>query len=153
MPIKKFRFRLEKVLQLKSHLEAEKQKELALSTQKVLHQVHAINEIDRVRGECCDKERRHLTGNVDPIHLLTFSRYFLQLKKNELKGRMVLKGLKGEEEKRRLDLVAATRQRKIYEKLKERRHQAYQKESALIEQKEQDEMAAQSFMKKKASGQ
>lgn len=152
MPIKKFRFRLEKVLQLKSHLEAEKQKELALASQKVLHQVHAINEIDRVRGECRDAERHHLTGTVDPVHLLTFSRYFLQLKKNELKGRMMLKALKTEEDKRRQDLVAATKQRKIYEKLKERRHQAYQKESALIEQKEQDELAAKSFLQKKASG-
>jgi len=152
MPMKKFRFRLEKVLQLKSHLEADKQKQLALATQKVIRQISAIDEIDRVRTDCKNDERKRLTGNINPRHLLTFSRYFLQLKKDEVKGQAVLGALKGEEGKRRQDLVEATKQRKIYEKLKERRHQAYREENARAEQKDQDEMAAQSFLKIKASG-
>ncbi|UCD17474.1 MAG: flagellar FliJ family protein [Candidatus Zixiibacteriota bacterium] len=148
MPLKKFRFRLEKLLQLKSHIESEKQKILALATQKVFGQKRILEDIDSRRITCHREQRHHLVGTLNPSHQLNYSRYYLRLKKEELAGRELLDVFKKEREKKRLDLVEATKQRRIYEKLKEHRQEAYRRETDLAEQKEQDELGSQFYLRK-----
>ena len=149
--MKKFRFRLEKILQLKAHAEKEKQKLLALSSQKVSDQQKMLAEIDCEREDNKNQQRFHMVGKIDPNMMTIFSRYYLRLKRNELVGNEMLKvHLKNEDEKRR-HLVEATRAKKVYEKLKERLFESYQRETDRLLQKEQDELAARMIQHKKSS--
>jgi len=149
--MKKFSFRLEKILQLKTHFEKEKQKILGQSIKKVVDQNDALSDIDKNRCRLQNHQRTQLHGKIDTNSMSMFSRYYLKLKKNELAGRELLSALRIEQEKKRLDLVKATREKKIYEKLKESRFEDFQKEYSLQLQKEQDEIAAQMLLYKKDS--
>jgi len=140
--MKKFNFRLEKILQLKNHIEKEKQKILSQATQKVVSQEKALGEIDHSRKQIQGEQRSHLRGHIN-MHLMSvFSRYYLKLKKNELVGREMLGAFRKEQEEKRQELVKATRAKKIYEKLKERKQEEFQSEYRLQLQKEQDEIAS-----------
>ncbi len=147
--MKKFKFRLEPLLQIKAHIEREKQKHLALAARKVVDQETYLYELNRDRQAAQNEQRGHLSGALKPNLLLNYSRYFLKLKKNELTGFEILKAYRTEREKRRQDLLEATKQKKIYEKLKEHKKDNYQKEIETLIQKEQDDIASKMFHRKK----
>jgi flagellar FliJ protein len=144
--MKKFKFRLERMLQIKEHLEKERQKEMGLATQKVLNQENYLHRLNQDRQNTQQTLRPFLTGPLHTSQLLNYSRYFIKIKKNELTGREVLKVYCREQEKKRLELLEATKQKKIYEKLKERKRERHLKENELLSQKEQDELATRMFI-------
>lgn len=147
--MKKFNFRLERILELKEHTEKEKQKILALATHKVLAQEGELHHIDRTRRQIQKNQLKHLTGAIDSGRLTIYSRYYLRLKKDEVTGMAMLKALRKTQDEKRLELIEATRQKKIYEILKERRIARYYKELELSIQKEQDELASRMIQHKK----
>jgi|WetSurMetagenome_2_1015567.scaffolds.fasta_scaffold104773_2 flagellar protein FliJ len=144
--MKKFRFRLERMLQIKEHLEKERQKEMGLATQKVFNQEDYLHSLDQNRQDTQQLLRQSLTGRLSTFQLLNYSRYFIKIKKNELTGREVLKVYQRDQEKKRLELLEATKQKKIYEKLKERKREKHLKEMDLLSQKDQDELATRMFI-------
>jgi flagellar protein FliJ len=144
--MKKFQFRLEKVLQLKKHTETEKRKNLGMANHNVHSQNQKLLGLLQTRVGTQQKQRELLGGKVNIMQQLGYSRYYLRMKRDELTGRELLKAMEKEREKKRIELVEATRQKKIYEKLKERQQDKYSKELNLALQKEQDEMAAQSYL-------
>ena len=149
--VKKFQFRLEKLLQLRSHDETLKQKELAVSARKVMSQQEFIHNLDSRNRAGQDDSRKYLTGHIDPNHLVRYSRYFMKLKKDKLSGIEVLKVLEREREKHRQELLEATRRRQILEKLREKKREAYLKKAELVSQKEQDEIASNYSLQKSSS--
>jgi flagellar protein FliJ len=140
--MKKFNFRLEKLLQLKAHIEKEKQKILSQATQKVVDQEGALSEIGSSRKNVQQEQRSFLLGSINTNMMSIFSRYYLKLKKNELVGREMLGALRKDQEAKRQELVKATRTKKIYEKLKERKQAEFNSEYQRQLQKEQDEIAS-----------
>jgi flagellar FliJ protein len=148
--MKKFKFRLERILQIKKHLEGEKQKSHGLAGQRVVDQERYLSDLDLNRRTVKEEQRDHLMGKLEPNFLVNYSRFYLKLRKQELTGREILKVYITEREKRRQELVKATKQKKIYEKLKERRIEQYNRELELHIQKEQDEMATKMFVHKKS---
>jgi flagellar FliJ protein len=144
--MKKFRFRLERMLQIKEHLEKERQKEMGLATQKVFNQENYLDSLDQNRQDTQQSLRQFLTGSLSTFQLLNYSRYFIKIKKNELTGREVLKVYQRDQEKKRLELLEATKQKRIYEKLKERKREKHLKEIDLLSQKDQDELATRMFI-------
>jgi flagellar FliJ protein len=149
--MKKFKFRLEKILQLKAHIEQEKQKVLSLATQKVINQEKALGEIGHSRIQAQQEQRSFLTGHINTGMMSIFSRYYLKLKKNELAGREMLGALRKEQEAKRQELVKATRAKKIYEKLKDRKQEEFNSEYQLQLLKEQDEIASMMLQYEKNS--
>ncbi len=148
---KRFQFRLEKLLQLRSHDETLRQKELAVSLRKVNSQQDVLHDIDGNYRAGQDDSRMYLTGKIDTNHLVRYSRYFLKLKKDRISSLEVLKALEREREKRRQALLAATRRRQILEKLRDRKKEAYTKRLELVAQKEQDEIASNYALQKNSS--
>lgn len=141
--MKKFRFRLERILQLKAHKEKDKQKNLALSSQKVFNQEEKLQDINTDRIETQTEQNKYLVGLLDSTRLSIYSRYYVRLKKSELAGKEILIAFKKEQDDKRSELVEATRDKKIYEKLKERQHDKYYEDLEREWQKEQDELASQ----------
>jgi flagellar FliJ protein len=149
--MKKFKFRLEKILQLKAHKEKECQKRLALAARKVVQQEDALIHLRNDRVDVQGEQRAVLRGRVDASLLSMFSRYYLKLKKDELTGLQLLKAYQTDEAGKRGELVEAGKARKIYEKLKERLFEAYLRDLDLNGVKEQDEIASQMLIHKRNS--
>lgn len=143
--MKKFRFRLQALLRVREHIEKQKQKKLAEATQAVLRQT---GELDRICGQniaTMDNKRQKHTGAVSVAEMLIYSRYLLKLRKDNLTGREVLSALRSEEGKRRQKLLEASRDRKIYEKLREHDKERFNKNAATLARKEADEIGINTF--------
>jgi len=139
------------MLQIKKHLEREKQKTHGAASRKVVEQESYLSDLNRSREKTQCQQRAMLSGGINPNQLVNYSRFYLKLKKQELTGREILKAYIAEREKRRLELVEATRQKKIYEKLREHRMDTFNREIELLTQKDQDEMAAKMHINKRSS--
>ncbi len=103
-------------------------------------QIEKILQMRQQRSQLIDAERQALTGTLNAGRLNTYSRYYLLLKKQEITAREILGEIRKEVAKRRDILLAATRQRKIYEKLREKHKARFQQEQKLLEQKDNDEL-------------
>jgi flagellar FliJ protein len=145
--MKRFKFRFEKILSYRHHLERQKQQELAETQNLVQEQLRKISGIQNDRSLNQRKARHHMIGSIKPGRLSGYSRYYLKLKQMELTGREMLQQFATEVEKRRQALVAATRQKRIYEKLKERDLEKYTYEFNLMLQKENDEVGQKVFLR------
>ena len=149
--MKKFKYRLEPLLKLKAYREKEEQKVHAAALQKVYSQENSLVNINSDRSDNQKRLRNVQSGKLDLSLLSSYSRYFVKLKKDEFIGREMLKVFKKDTEEKRLKLLEATKQRKIYDKLKEKHHENYTHELEQLIQKEQDEIAVQITRQKKDS--
>jgi len=147
--MKKFRFRLDPILRLKEHEEKEKQKAHAAALGQVNAQDEKLNVIRRERAGKQSILREQLEGPLNIRNLTAYNRYFVKLNRDELTGKEMLRAFKKNAEEKRQNLVEATKQRRKYEKLRERYQERHHKETNLVEQKEQDEIAAQIIQYKK----
>ena len=146
---KKFKYRLEGLLKVKEHIEKEKQRDHAKAMHQVIDQENKLGEIDNNRQESMKTHRSKLTGSITVSDLMVYTRYLNKLKRDTLTGREILIGLEKDAEKKRKVLVEASKERKIYEKLKEKQRDKYLKEMTLQEKKENDEIAANCHRQKK----
>ena len=148
--MKKYKYRLEALLKMKEHFEKEKQKTLAISTKKVMDQKDNLSAISASKSTTLDHQRQLTGGNKFSVaELLVVSRYINKLKRDNLVGNEMLKVLQREEDARREELLAASRERKKYEKLKERQKDKFNKEIEQVLKKENDEIAVNNYRKQK----
>ncbi|MEE9441142.1 MAG: flagellar export protein FliJ [candidate division Zixibacteria bacterium] len=147
--MKRFKYRFEKVLSFKKHLEKQKQRELAEVVDFEQKQKLKILEVLDDRANYQKREKKLLTGKLDANLLTRYSRYYMKLKQMEIGGRELLANIREELGKRRKVLIEATKQRKIYEKLRERHLDKYTVEMNLLTQKENDDIGQTMFLRNK----
>ena len=147
--MKKFKYRLEALLKLKEHIEKEKQKDLATVRQRVLRQKQEIQQIERNHKQVLNGKRTKQSDKLSVAELLVYSRYLLKLKGDALNNRELLRGLQKTESEKRDLLLQAVKERKTYEKLKERQQEQFNKEVTTLEKKESDEIGLNSHRQKK----
>jgi flagellar FliJ protein len=133
---------------MKEHLEKERQKEHAVAQGQAQQQKQTLDKIDQDRVETMARQRSEMSGKMSVAELLIYSRYLLKLKKDTMTGGEMLKVLEKNVESRRRALVEATKQKKIYEKLKERQQKKHQDKIKAQEEKETDEMAIMTYTRK-----
>jgi flagellar FliJ protein len=146
--MKKFKFRLEPLLNLRAHAEKQKQREHSVAVQQVQNQKGQLAGFDSERHRTVEHQRRSLVGSLSLAELLICSRYLVKLRKNTLSGRELLRGYEKEAEQRRQRLVEASKEKKIYETLKEKQQQRHQKTLEQAERKESDEVATNGFIRR-----
>ena len=139
--MKKFHYRLQTMLKLKEHQERQKQKEHAQALEQVYRQKDKLKAIDSSRNTALNFQRQRLQSRLSIATMLTCSRYLLKLKGDTMLGREALNGLEREAEKKRLNLVEASKQRKIYEKLKDKQKERFYSEYERRDAIELDEIA------------
>lgn len=145
--MRRFKYRFEKILTFRQHQEKQRQRELATVQQLEQSQRQKIGDLLARQAETRREKERHLVGEIVPSRLSGFYRYHLMLKQKELTGREVLQQIGKEVEKRRVVLLEATRNRKIYEKLKERHRARFEHDNNLLMQKENDEIGQKIFFR------
>ena len=143
--MKKFAFRLEPLLKMKAHTEKERQKDHAVAQGKALEQRRSLEKIGADQAGTLDRQREEMAGRMSVAELLIYSRYLLKLKKDTLTGGEMLKVLERNVEAKRRALVEATKQKKVYEKLRERQQKRHQEMVKAQETKEADEIAIMSY--------
>lgn len=143
--MKRSRFRLQTLLNVREHVESERQRALGVSVAKTLKQQEHVRRLETEKQNLLASQRDAVSQPMSPSRMLGYSRYLLRLKREELTGREVLKALKLEEEKRRLELLVATKEKRILEKLKEKQEKEEQKVRELVETKNQDELTTNRF--------
>lgn len=148
--MKKFKYRLEPLLKMRDHIEKERQKQLAAATKRVRDQEGSLESISNQREATFDKQRAIMNQPFSVAEALVVSRYILRLKRDRITGEEMLKALKADEDKKRRILLEASRERKKYEKLKERLHEKHDKEMDRLIAKDSDEMSINSFRYKKS---
>ena len=146
--MKKFKYRLETLLKVKEHIEREKQKEHAGALNQVHLQQRQLSQIDRSKDATLSGQRAGMLGRLSVAEMLICSRYLVKLKKNMLSGSELLKVLRQKAEKKRQALMEATKQKKIYDKLKERQREKYERDVAQLETKENDEVAIRGYRRR-----
>ncbi|MCX6833139.1 MAG: flagellar FliJ family protein [candidate division Zixibacteria bacterium] len=146
--MKKFRFRLQKLLQVKTYNKMQKQKELSQAERMrrmeeahlAMLQQHLHNEIEALKTQ----KRDH----VD-VSRLTRSVYYQQrLLTNMATQERVITDACRKEEIKRGRLIEATKEEKTFEKLKERQQYRYLVELDHLMQKENDEISKNLFMRR-----
>jgi flagellar FliJ protein len=143
--MKKFKYRLQPLLKAKQHLERERQKKLAQALNGVAKQQDSLDQLGAENQSVLDRQRGRMAGQLKVSGLLAFSRYLLKIKKDSLATQELLKVFEREAASRQTQLLQATRERKRYERLKEKLQAKYTAEVHRVETRESDETALNSF--------
>ena len=141
---KRFAFNLQPVLEHRKRIEDEKQQVVA-QRQRALDLAQA--ELDRLNAEF----RRHSEALRDQHRAFDGEELRLHYAHLQYLDRVILAQIRVVAERRvaldraRADLLAASKERKVVEKLKERRYEDYVSENQRIEQNELDDSNARRF--------
>ncbi|HWR81828.1 MAG TPA: flagellar FliJ family protein [Candidatus Deferrimicrobium sp.] len=143
--MKKFKYRLEPLLKAKEHIEKEKQKQHALALNQVFSQQRELSHLDQRQQGTFELQRQNMCGSLSMADMLVYARYILKLKRELLAGRELLRALERTERGKLDALLEASKERKIYEKLKEHRQEQFYRLVESLATKETDEAALNSF--------
>lgn len=147
--MKRFQFRLQKLLQIKTHRKMERQKELAKAERvRRMEEAHLEMLHSRMADEIAELAH-HKTDAISCRRLTQSAFYQQRLINNMATQRQVITNAKRLEDGKREELIDAAREEKVFEKLKERQHEKYQHEVEILLQKETDEIAGNTFRKSK----
>lgn len=146
--MKKFKFRLEPLLKVKSEIEKRRQKELAEVHRRIISQKNKIEALELENLATQDSQRNNLGGTITLSEMLVYTRYFMKLKRQKVSDKEMLRILDIDFEKKRQVLLAASIERKKYERLKEIHNLKHLAELSKREAKEADEFGRISHLNK-----
>ncbi len=144
--MRQFRFRLERLLELRARKEREALYRLAEATGHCVRLARRIQELGRERGTAF----RSVSGGAGPLDLGLFAyreRYLAWL---ESSRRRLAEELERREKKRQevqARYLEAAKEHKVLEKLKERRVAEHRRASRIEEFNVQDDLAASQFLR------
>ena len=139
--MKKFQFRLQKLLQLKEHLKLQRQKQLAKAERvRRMEETHQRMLQEKLEQEVTSL--RTVENSQLSIARLSRSVYYQQRLTSNMatQAKVIANAVKLEDESRER-LVEATRNEKIYQRLKEKQLESYLQDMERLQQKETDEIA------------
>ena len=139
---RRFRFRLETVLRVRELREREAKRKVGAK----LAEIAALDQLNQQAATEISKRQDDLNLSQQSEHLdtreLSGGRAWIAFLRRSIAQRQVTRAsLLTELEKLRAELVAARTQTRILEKLRERKHEAWNREGQLREQAEMDDVA------------
>ncbi len=144
--MKRFQFRLQKLLQIKTHKKMERQKELAKAERvRRMEEAHLELLQSRMTQEISDLQT-HKVQKIDCRRLSQSAFYQQRLIGNMATQKQVIANAQKQEDLKREKLIGAAREEKVFDKLKERQQERYNRELDNLQQKETDEIARNTFL-------
>lgn len=141
--MKSYSFSLEKVLEWKENNEKNIMEEFAILQNEFQHEKSKLNILIQEYEETKNKGTKYKN-----IHELQQQDLYKRLLEDKIQGQEEVVNIASQKlEEVRLRLVAAQKERKIMEKLKEKDFNIYKKTMDSIEQKQLDEMAVLNYNK------
>lgn len=142
MAQKTFKFKLQNVLDYKKDLEDKEKEKLAriLAELEKAIAYKQMLEQKRVQAKVELKEKQK-AGGIDVNQLRFYTNYLKKLDRDILQAAMLIEQIKAREREQRLALLEAVKERKKYEKVKEKHKEEFDAEEADKERKLIDELA------------
>ena len=146
--MKRFRFRFQRLLEIKEKMEERRKAELGEAVAVLNQERDRLAELRRIQ-QFYRQGSRSLPGTpLDPSLLSLNSSYDQRLRREAQEQLDRIRQIEEEVEKRRQKLVDATKERRVYEILKERAVEAYQHERRRQEQMVLDEIGGQLYIRR-----
>jgi flagellar FliJ protein len=136
-----FSFRLETVLQHHRRIEEDCQRGLAAALADLTIEKRGLADIENSRDKGREEFQQKLKSNITASEMLLYQRYFDQLAFDIADRKRKVAAAVQVFEKRRTELVAALKKRKVLDKLKEKQMTAAVKKELKQEQDFMNEMA------------
>jgi flagellar FliJ protein len=142
--VKRFRFRLERLLELKAHREREALIRLAEATGHCVRLARGIREAEEAGREALRLQRAG-TGQVD-IELLSYrERYRAWLRERQRRLALELAERQKQRQEEQSKYLQASKERKVLDKLKERRAAEHRREARAEEFETADDQSSSRF--------
>ncbi len=140
--MKKFRFTLQAVHELREARRAEAERALVRADDAARAAAHGVEEIRQTHERAADDYAARLrTGDIDPFGSALSVNYLAALTRREREAHAHLSELEREREIQRAQTAAAARDAQATARLHERQRDRHQREVARVEQEMLDEMA------------
>ena len=143
--MKKFNFRLEKIRRYKEQLEQDKKMKFAAEQSRWIKERNTLENIIEKRNSYFSKYGVRKPGKLNIIQLLISKRFLDKLARDISEQAKIVAKAQENMNKAQIDLVEASRERKKYEKLKEKYKVLYNKETEREVNKELDEFGARTL--------
>lgn len=144
-----FKFKLQKALEIKEKEEEEKRIEL-LEKQKILErELGKLSEIEDEITKTLDSYSMSKNGSLDINTMLSYENFLKKLKGNKESQVEVVKLYKNKVEECKENFLEARKDKKIFEKLKEKSYEKYMEESLREEQKFIDELSSNMYNRRR----
>ena len=140
--MKRFNFRLEKIKRYKEQLEQEKRMNLATKRRILALEKEKLSEIVLTQRRYFAEYGARRTGRLNLGQLIIAKRYLDKLSRDIAEQSKNVKHAEAEVAKAQNEFIVASKEKKKYEKLKEKHKAAYDYESLLAENRELDEFGA-----------
>ena len=143
----KFVFQMESMLRLKSRIEDQKKQEFAKALQRVEEEKAVLEKFFRDKSDAINKLKGDINIRISPIDFGLTNRYIEFTKEKIVIQKGVIIKVEQLLEQARLELVEATKERKMLDKLKEKKFEEYIDEEKKQEQKMVDEIVSYKYSK------
>ena len=148
--MKKFRFRLQKVMEYKEEIEKRRKLELSKAKKRVYDEEEKLKQLQH-RDNTYRKQiqEKGTAERIDPREMDLYYQY-LKVLEAQMKHQngCILEAKEVMEEKRKI-LLGATKERKILEKLKEKKHVEYNSDMTRRERFVLDDLTSTAFARKR----
>jgi flagellar protein FliJ len=148
--MKRFRFRLEVLLDLRKKNEDKIKLMLAEKNGKIIEAQKKVNQIHDELKSFQTTEKTQRSNTINPVLLRYSISYRYKLKHDLVTARRSVDDLNAQAYKIQQELVQATKKRRAVEIVKEHRQNEWKKESLNREQQFTDEISQQSFIRNNA---
>lgn len=146
---KPFKFKLEKVLQMKIEEEEEQKKVFARAQKKLMEEEQKLESLIKTLEYKKEEYKFKLTQVAQPDYFLNFNKYLDKLKNDIELQKVVVEQARLQVEIEKQKLQEKMNERKSFEKLKEKEYQKYLQEQKLQETKFLDELSTIRFSRNK----
>lgn len=144
--MKKFQFRLQRVMEMKEEVEKQRMVDLAEVKKRVTRELEALEKLREEDQNCrAHIKERGSQKRINPATMDMIYRYLKKLEADIDTQQGKVSDVKDEMEKKRQVLLDAAKERKILEKLKDRKKSDYLSDLSKKEQKTLDEISAVKF--------
>lgn len=141
----KFDFRLNSVLRLKTQLEDNAKNNLAAATRVLTQREHYLNELKDANEASFNKLNSETNSGISVNQVRNYNNYFTMMKSKIANQKENVNNAKKDVDIKRESLVKAVQERKILDKLKEKKYQEYTKELGKEDQVLIDELNSFKF--------
>jgi len=143
--IKKFEFRLEQVLRHRANMEELKERALAEVEAQLVREQGVLDGLTALQTDVLNDLATLQQAAFDGVQRDLYQQYLTWLSAEQAREHRLLAELEALRDAKRAELVAASQDRRIAEKLKEREFGAYMQGVARADQQALDEVATNAF--------
>lgn len=146
--MKKFQFKFETVLKVKEKKEEQLKRELMKLQAMKIEQEQILKLIDNEKNKAMKDKAMEKGAGTDIMYIVLFEQYLNSLRAQITRTENNIKELGRLSDDKRMEVVEASREKKIFDKLKDKHRIVFNKIVENNEQKQLDEIAVSKYNRK-----